>query len=624
MKRMIALVVVFGAFAQVALAEDIMVPIDFGTYEPTAAKLALYNVSTDDPSTWHTLSQDRDWTGHSIDIYRNSYFVFTNGNHTITGMGQPRIIGGQHVKSCIFRGGFWNFAAGTWFRCAGDGSTRGDGATVLFDGSALNLSRSGWLQGFYGANNTMIFTNKASLTYSTTQFFYSGSSTDMTNNLVHISSGSVVDAYTFVMENGNAGDSKQVTGNRIVVTGEGSKLVLNDGSYTEVSVGNKTSGNSLLADDNATVSFGKLAVGSADGTCSNRAEFVNGATLWTRQGERVGAGVGSDYNTLTFRNATLQHRTSTDDTYIGSKGSHNTFTFENSKYLGGMHGIHVGCSAGANHNVARFAGRSTEMTGSFGSYFFGQGQFNELVFDDIAAGNSSDSRINFSESAEKGTTNNTLKVINGATLKAYDFEMYASCVSNVVYIGADSTYTSGHDVRIRGIGNALVLSNGTFNLTQSGDNLRFGTSGSTVEVGNKLILQGSRPRLYYTGGTAFTMYSQSELIFDVPETGYDNDHPIFDGTGFQASWNTRIICRGIEKLQKRMQDEGIRKRDFILSSNNQFSIPDRPEGKTRADFFAKTEGLPKGCYLDVRSLGPEVERLVLHVKADLGTVLIVR
>ena len=109
-------------------------------------------------------------------------------------------------------------------------------------------------------------------------------------------------------------------------------------------------------------------------------------------------------------------------------------------------------------------------------------------------------------------------------------------------------------------------------------------------------------------------HDDSRLVFDIPQTGYDAGHVVFDNVGAEISYPSTIQFLGVEEYSKTLE-----RSVNIQLSTAAFTVSNVPEG---TDFWAEVNAdMPKGsyAYLD------KTNRLWLHVKrAPKGMVLIVR
>lgn len=213
---------------------------------------------------------------------------------------------------------------------------------------------------------------------------------------------------------------------------------------------------------------------------------------------------------------------------------------------------------------------------------------------------------------ENASTNNLVRLVNGARLRPYQFFCNYACCSNVIEVGADSSLAA-LDIWIRGVGNAVVVSNGTIRVTQSGKGLVFGSAGDVpegqpyVEGGNRLVLEGSCPKITNANapdyGASARFYDRSELVIRVPENGYQENHLVFDGIGAQIHYPSKLRFEGVEAYSKTLNQSV-----DIKLSNCAFDVIGVPEG---SNFWAEVNAdLPNGCfaYLDSSRC------LCLHVK----------
>ena len=614
-------------------------PIDLATHPwVDAATDSPVRFNANSQTGAFTLGRDLDLDGYEFLMNSATLFDFTEGSHTLGKISSFKENGSKYIK---LLGGTWNFKASAWFRCAYTGSTVVDGSAIIFDGTTVDMSASGtYLQGFYGANNSLILTNNAYFRTTTIQYLCKGDGKDTrTNNLIHISGGSKLIAVSPAFDYSYT--STGLTGNRLTVTGEGSYIGLPATGYGTFSIGGSSSGNEALFTDGAYGYFGNVAVGNGANGKHNTLIVENGAAVRTQQSLYLGKVVGADYNKAIVRDGGSYTNGSTDVVHVGYAGCFNELEIDNGS-IPSCYWITCGTNPGADHNVVRVKGDGYFIQSNSYEYLFGLGQYNKWVFDgttnmpirttqknlmlwfldDVNAGKTSN-----------GTTNNTFEVVNGSVLNLYDLTVGRYCASNTVRF-ADSTVSVPHDLKIHGYCNDLVLSNATFKLSISGDNLSMGgpyfdpAKGESQAYrgdGNRLILQGQSRICRYDAAeySSGKLYCNSTLRFEVPAEGYAE--PIFQGVGLNLYYPFKIEVAGIEALQKNLKKSTKYQLTAVNSesgaNNGNITFYDLPEGKTRQDILDEVNAtLPKGCYLYTYN----TNGLGLRVKANVGMMLIVR
>lgn len=629
MKSCCALAVL--TFPGVVLAATVLTePCDFSTYDPAGETEFQIRVPTS-VETPFTLSTDLNWPGKSFRVDQGKRFIFDLQDHALT----IGTLFRNEAKNdeLLFKDGSITGGSGSWLRMAYWGDTDVSGSRLVFDNVDYTASGSSYYQGPVGGNTFFALTNGSTFSVGCVQNFFKSTNSAHTNNLVLISNGSKFysPSLTFSLSTTNV-----FLNNRIVVTGQDSFFGPASVSYAPFAIGRAsgeigTCGGTLEVSDKATAYFGNMCIGEGALACSNTVTVRSGATIQLQQSLTLGKGVGANGNRFEVLNANHARKTSTDSDYVGYYGCYNEYVISNS-VVKPMYYILCGVYPGANHNACRIYGQKTEMAGANMVFrLFGTGEYNEWEFNDCTVSNES-LRVNLANDggASVGTTNNTLKVQNGAVLVGYDVFVSRACASNTIFVGNNAELRGCHDVHIRGLDNRLVISNGLMRISQSGENLRFGTTGTVesvfLETGNTLVLQGRHPRLRSEtdlAGRTFKMSDQSLLQFDLPSDGYDD--VLFNDVSAHLDWDTTVRFTGIEAFQKSLAHGT----DVVLGVNSEFSIRDLPEGKTVTDFLKKVEGLPEGCYLKhvskrVDKYDRNVNHLVLHVSSGRGLLLLLR
>ena len=285
-----------------------------------------------------------------------------------------------------------------------------------------------------------------------------------------------------------------------------------------------------------------------------------------------------------------------------------------------VYDVRAGDGVGASNTVFRFVGPETEFKGLRGEMaaLFGAGQHNLFEIDGATIGVTSKS-VSISNVA---TSNNTLRIVNGGALQSDAFRVGSvynggRCdVSNTVFVGANSLL-SGSQIMITGLGNRLVVSNGTVKgSVQWPLSLGHVDDAGTVtcpNFGNMLILQGSSPSVTGThaNGAEFVGRNHSVVRFELSGSGYENVPFCCSMTG---DGTTEIEV----SVDPAMMETLERSKTFQLTAGT-CSIP---TGTTREAYIAKiNSGLPSGC----RAYFDSSNRLFVRVRSlnRSGTMLIV-
>ena len=533
----------------------------------------------------------------SGDVTFNSFYVsiggcnFTFGNHSMTasassgrGFGVEPIGGAQTV----FSGGLFDLSGTANIQACNVAPV--ESSTVVFTNNCVVTNVNYFIATRGCKKNAKVSISGGSKVYAKELYVaYDGG----TEGVLDIYDGGQVHVTSRIYSEAN-GTVNSYAGHTLRVSGEGSRLNYTAGN--NVSWGFRQSCNTLMCIDGGTVNFsgtGGINLGGSgsnvgatgnvlfvehgataifpiirSNTDYNRIFVGDGASLTTakllvssRQNEIILSNATLSCSSTDFSLATVDNSTGNVFRAIGSdsslalpeskywfqSGHHNMFSLE-----GGIK-LNVQCDAlftNSQHSVFRVTGAETEFGDSDG------GLSNRFYI---------------------GDKNN---------------QVTDACASNVLEVSDGAVFHS-NNIYLMGIGNALVVSNGTVNIyTEMG--LRAGyrdaSRNSTNTIGSVVRLCGEKPKIKVSSSAANACMfaNQSILRFEIPEVGYAKGHvPISaDGTfKFDATCRLEIDCAA-----------------FARSGGRRLSLVEAGSDITEEvgnNLLANVRGLPEGSRLKI-------------------------
>lgn len=616
MKRMQLSVAISAMAFAAAGANDWKKSFDIGTYNPGEyTGMVFYGADST-----VTLSKDASLGAVQINTSGgpvNVLFDFkSGGNHTLTVESGNPFVGCGNANARLL-GGTWECGSQTFFGGSADYYNIGN-IHVILDETTINCGK--FVGNVNAYDSSTILSNGAKVVVSGSVSLMNPDSARRqnkatTNVLVAVTSGSSLNATGSLQVDGsdNAAFEDCYLDYRALVTGTGSSL-----SAHTVELGRKWHGTELRFADHATGTFSdRLYMGESKTAKYNRLIVESGASVTFNSSSHLGQAAGADYNSIqVLDGASLVF--GPDDPWesiaIGENGSFNELLVSNATFVSRY--ALAGGSADASNNIVRIVGQQSVFTAKDGQklpVLFGVGHDNQYVFDDCT--------VDFGDKAPtfgNGSTNNTVKLINGASVSAPHFWMayvYGGgqpAYDNTLFVGDGSTLTGA--ISLSSLGNRLVVSNGTVvSSSEYAFCLGDSSSGNTLAISNNwLILQGRTPKVRRPDNAfgRVQLYYNSGIRFELPPEGYA-EAPIdlqIDGDSFT------IEITGVEGVQEYLSENtDLRSIEIPLTS--------RYAGNVKAAHLeAINATLPKGCYAYVASSG-----LMLHVKrASRGLTLILR
>ena len=401
------------------------------------------------------------------------------GNHTVTLHGttarevlKPVV---NDDGTAVFKGGVLKFATSVnvampWKKRA---------KTVLTDGCVVTNAATFDLG--YGATFSRLdVTNGASVYASVFNLNEWGGS----SNVLSVTAGGVVSVNGDIRSDVND-ITDRVSGNGFFVSGEGSKLrQTNTGAG--IKLGYKCSGNWLCVEDGGECyDAGKLQIGTSAQSVRNEAMVRNGGIL--------------SVNKLQF--ASSNNKLEVDNASFQATGS-----------------VELGNAASVTGNVMTVTGPEAVFNCPGNVFGLGCGNLFELV--DGATWDIGGTDITLMS----GASSNVLSVAGGAVLANTN----APAAGATLKIGADNTALGYNRIEIldgavvnlegcfvRGVNNAVVVSNATLRIDGTGYGIWLGHGSNSS--GNKLIVQGATPSVYVK---EYKSSNGSAIRFEIPAEGY--------------------------------------------------------------------------------------------------------
>lgn len=263
--------------------------------------------------------------------------------------------------------------------------------------------------------------------------------------------------------------------------------------------------------------------------------------------------------------------------------------------------IYAAYCAGSTGTVVRFVGPEARYSPRQNYFtFFGLGRDGEFVMDGTHMG-SIDKSANFSDSWAGWSTNNMLKIVNGANFRAsvlymgYPYGGGRGDKGNKLFVGSGSTLDV-NAIDVTGVNNKVIISNATV-VCGAGSALVLGdvSSGTTIDVsGNELVFQGDSPRLMATNETrnAVVLRQNSTVRFELSGNGYTT-------TPMQATLDVGDGCSVAISISDDLRANLERSTSFQLTGRVIL-----PSGLTEATFLNDLNaGLPAGCHAFLDNTG---------------------
>lgn len=492
-----------------------------------------------------------------------------------------------------------------------------------------------------------------------------GSLSTARNNALIVDGGAVVTVSDYI----SLGVAEGADGNRLEIL-DGATVDV--GQHSVVNVGEGSSGNTMTI-SNAVFKGKGIVLGKGSASSNNalrvygpQTQYTPSPTFFTGAGHHNRYVIGDrfafgTYGTSDYRFADGtagpsvgnrfeilgEARVDCDEFYIGvGKDQDSSEDCENSLHIGAgsvlnmadrlllrgkrdvlvisnasvsAYNIYAAHSVGAEGTRVHLIGRDvvfSPLKNSGVFTFFGGGQRGEYIMDGTSLG-LSDKAAYFSDSSTPCSTNNTVKLINGALFRAstvyvaYPYSGGRADSRNTLFVGADSILdVSG--VSLSGEDNKMVVSNGLV-ICSSTSPLVLGDSSSGITIpisGNELVMQGENPRLVATNGTKrlVTLQNGSRIRFEISGNGYAQvplqaDVEVGHGCGISV-----VIS---EDVQKNM---GESRRDFQLTGTVYLAS----SGRTEDEFLSEINvGLPRRCTVSFRD-----RKLWVSVRKPMFSVIV--
>ena len=391
------------------------------------------------------------------------------------------------------------------------------------------------------------------------------------NNELVVSGGGEVHVPNEMYWEANVGNAEGTDGsNRMKVEGLGSLYRLTSGYM--VKVGQRLSNDLFLLTDGARadsvkggVDLGGVSTTNAQLIVENRslAEFKK-VKILSKNLFAVDTCATAVVSEVEFAKADSMMKVSGNAcAYLGGfsiSGSGNTIMVSDSTLVASNKSIRttLGSLSSSSNNVLRICGASSMVKlDASAKDIFGNGHHNTLSIEGGAE------MTSYFYRTMTNTHHSTISVTglgsrlnlsgNGLCLGDKDnVNGNNFTVSNTVYVGDGAVLDAGR-IMITGTDNRLVVSNATLNLVQADDGLglSIGRRDTPMDIGNALVLQGSRPKvtsaIESTTKDRFTFRggSKSILRFEIPEEGWERGHVAIDIKGkftFGSDATLEIDC----------------------------------------------------------------------------------
>ena len=565
----------FDASADVAFASysgtdgDIAAASSWGGVLPNAEMkgrftnevTATYSASTD--ATFHSIFfEGKDYSA-TMDFSSTPARVISLANDKDAAADDSAFFLKTKRANVQLKGGTWysSSSPSKGYLIVGSTSTY-SGNTLVFDGSCVTNFGVVHVDSNGTVGNSLILTNSASLYCGSLFLTRTKAGHD---NLLELNNGSKLYANEFITD---------WFGTKSATSGFSSFLARGPDTLVKVakfSIGNRHDGFFIRFTDGARavvserVQFGNYSSnGCSDTSTGNTLLIDDGASV---DAARFVVGQSTSGNSLIVSNATISYTTA--------------FT--------------IGADTIASNNLFRIAGETATMNANY-VYPFGNGFKNTYEITDHAQ------VTNISSMWISNTgSNNVFRVLNGATLlKPADKPKNlwvggdtATGRDNLMVIG-DGSLVTAYRFHTTGIGNALVVSNGTLKTfsataypTSIGSQDSDHNGGVTYVTNNLLRLEGSHPALRVdSANCGVRVINNSSIVFAIPAGGYDLGHVPVSGGRFQMTAGSKIRF----ELDDFLKSLGRKKVKYItlVETSTAFDVPET----VIAD---ANENLPEGC-----------------------------
>ena len=544
----------------------------------------------------------------------------------------------------VLDGGWWDFgvsdpSADTVNFMTKD-STLANRSVTLDNGAVVTNVGWAYLAGTGGKNNSLALDGASTLSVNALHLGCSASAGQ--NSKVTVGSGSLLNVFgRLSLSDGEIWkNNKANTGNELVVSGAGSRLVVGG----ETSLGRALSGNyatpggsTFKVVDGATATLNALVVSAGSTWHGDENHVVFGkdahvtmtAFSFGAGGSASATGVGK--NMLEILDGAVVTNTGAFTFGVDHASSpNNLMVISNATFYSGSHG-----SASSGRFLVK--GRESELRISGPNAKFLMGEASDGFF--YGAGNSFVVENGAEYALPCGSycytregRNETIRFCAGATVtRSGNFGTGDSNsglgVSNKLEIVSGASFTVGDNGYFRLVGDysSLLVDDASLSVASS---LYVGTNGLSAAkakgfVGQTFRIAGSHP--YVRVGWDIAMDSDVTLAFALPASGYDSgfataDKPVVYGGGNN---NHRLsIAEGstvrfvFENARAFLRSHKV-KHDYVLIKGYNASYL---EDLTPERLVQMSEGLPDGLMLEKTVVGNSAQ-LILHVRPKRGMLI---
>ena len=496
-----------------------------------------------------------------------------------------------HIK-----GGIWDFG-GKGQLLSVKGYNRSRNSQLIIDGGAVITNTHGVQVAYQAAKNSMIVTGGSRV--------YDGGKVRLrdggaTYSLFEVNGGSY---YEF--QSGNLNLANGGSFNTNIVAGVGTVFT---NCVTDAVVLSRATRSEVIFTDHAKVYLPSFYYGQ-ETAASNNIEVSRGAFLRTSGAIYVNYGSSAFANNLRIIDGGVY--SNNNSVIIGGYGQ-SEILVRNAVLKCSEFKFNTASSTG---NIVRIVGPQAVFAPSNFKQFFQMAGWNKYIFDGCDWSHDG----MYCGGNDSGT--NRIELVNGAkvTLNGmFRFENYSAGAngqcSNTVFIG-ENCELKAHNFLFNGRDNALVISNGTYRATGTTQSLMLSeTSASAPASGNRLVMQGVRPRVRGDTAPAY-LRNDSILVFDVPEEGFDSDEPLISVMHVNDDGTTAMQITGSFDRWR----SGLRQSvdvTLIEATGETGTV-----GLNANAIAAANATLPDGCRIFKSA---DNKKLILHVGSLAGTMVIFR
>ena len=548
--------------------------------------------------------------------------------------------------STTFSGGWWDFGADSLTEYPtnffSSSSTLSDRTTTFDNGAVVTNIGCAYLAGASGTDNALNLKGASSLTLTELVF---GRAQKPQRSSCRITEGSSLHCLkSLSMSEGAARDNvTKLTGNELVVSGEGSSLQVDGVTYLGRDLGYNYNGglggSTLAVSNNATADFlgGIIMNDAVVHGMRNHVVFSDGArvTMTSFQIDYHWSSTSkTSSNVVEILSGAVVTNTGpftcgVNDNDVSHAG--NSLLISNATFVtkAGVYGSSTGLFCGP-HMTVRLSGADAklEFTGGFPSYFFSKTVAGTFILEDKA---SFDYRLSYL--AMVGPTisqriiirdGSTMTVPNGFKICANDNTGY----DNIVQVLNDSRLSGAGVISVSGPSNTLEVVDGAVGMAYYfyvGCTGAAGSSGASTGTNCLVNISGTHPSI--RSSWSMHIRNGSVVRFNLPAQGYDDGYAVPSNAIMRVSSDgamtfdesSKVELTGAEEMLEYHREHKKRARYVLLSTPKTANALNLSAEQVQA--IQNT--LPEGMTVE-KVVQDKKNQLVLDVHPKWGFTLIVK